>query len=327
MKIAKPDRALVRVDDAAQPRVADPRPPQHGRGSRRPSARPVHVGSSAISAVHCVSASTKTRSKNSSSGATRSLVAQTAVMCGRRMRAVVATSPHYPMPPHGPSAVARARPDLLPVAAAERRARGARRSAARHALALELAHRGQPVGRELAGLDRRGHAAAGLAVVAAVGEAAAGGRRDDVGERVLDARRRRPSAAAAGPGVSISSAPSSSVNSSRWVVAWRPRASFSRTASVRWRSSPEQEVHERALADAGHADEGRRPARLQPRAQRAHAPAVVRGEHDRLRADRRRHARPPRATGRAPGRPSCTRAGPRRRRPARARRSARAGAG
>ena len=40
------------------------------------------------------------------------------------------------------------------------------------------------------------------------------------------------------PGVSISSAPSSSANSSRCVVAWRPRASDARTSSVRWRSSP-----------------------------------------------------------------------------------------
>ena len=32
---------------------------------------PSHVGWSAISAVHCVRASTKTRSKNSSSGVTR----------------------------------------------------------------------------------------------------------------------------------------------------------------------------------------------------------------------------------------------------------------
>ena len=39
---------------------------------RTPWKRPSHVGFSAISAVHCVSARTKTRSKNSSSGVTRS---------------------------------------------------------------------------------------------------------------------------------------------------------------------------------------------------------------------------------------------------------------
>ena len=47
--------------------------PTTGRRARAgPCARPSHVGSWAISAVHCVIARTKTRSKNSSSGVTRS---------------------------------------------------------------------------------------------------------------------------------------------------------------------------------------------------------------------------------------------------------------
>ena len=40
------------------------------------------------------------------------------------------------------------------------------------------------------------------------------------------------------PGVSTSSAPPGSSNSSRWVVVWRPRESESRTSPVAWRSSP-----------------------------------------------------------------------------------------
>ena len=48
-----------------------------------PCARPVQVGSCAISAVHCVSASTKTRSKKSSSGITRSPSRIAAVSRGR----------------------------------------------------------------------------------------------------------------------------------------------------------------------------------------------------------------------------------------------------
>ena len=40
------------------------------------------------------------------------------------------------------------------------------------------------------------------------------------------------------PGVSTSSAPPGSSNSSRWVVVWRPRESASRTSAVAWRSSP-----------------------------------------------------------------------------------------
>ena len=45
-------------------------------------ARPSQVGSFAISAVHCVSASTKTRSKNSSSGVTLSFSRNVAVSRG-----------------------------------------------------------------------------------------------------------------------------------------------------------------------------------------------------------------------------------------------------
>src|SRR5829696_8151112 len=150
-----------------------------------PLARPVQLGSCAISAVHCVSASTNTRSKNSSSGLTRPSSRSTVVRRGRWMRAAVLTTRTL----SSASPVAGARPDLLAVEAMERPRALAPLSGA-HALALELAHGRQAVGRELARLDRGGHAAAGLPGVGAVGEAAALGRRGHVGERVLHARRR-----------------------------------------------------------------------------------------------------------------------------------------
>ena len=50
----------------------------------RPLASPAQVGSSAISAVHCVIARTKTRSKKSSSGVTRSVSRNTAEIRGAR---------------------------------------------------------------------------------------------------------------------------------------------------------------------------------------------------------------------------------------------------
>src|SRR4051794_32834152 len=49
-------------------------------------------------------------------------------------------------------------------------------------LALELALVGQPGGVQIAGGDGRPHGAAGLGLMAAVGEAAAGGELLDVGE-------------------------------------------------------------------------------------------------------------------------------------------------
>ena len=50
-----------------------------------PLSIPSHVGVRAISVVHCVSARTNTRSKNSSSGVTRSPSRITAPICGRRL--------------------------------------------------------------------------------------------------------------------------------------------------------------------------------------------------------------------------------------------------
>ena len=79
----EPDRALLGVDDARQPRVADPRPPQHGRARASPGRAPSHVGSATISAVHWVKPSTKTRSKNSSSGLTDSWTRGSASIRGR----------------------------------------------------------------------------------------------------------------------------------------------------------------------------------------------------------------------------------------------------
>ena len=161
-----------------------PTPTTARRATSRPFASPAHVGSCAISAVHCVSASTNTRSKNSSSGVTRSSSRRTAVRCGRRMRRRGAHGPHplisgagcAPGSPCG-SAVWNAR---------ER----ARRSAAL-----------MPSRSSLRIASRRPCASSPAAIAAAtpqpgspawraVGEAAARRRRGDVGERVLDARRR-----------------------------------------------------------------------------------------------------------------------------------------
>src|SRR5882757_4826658 len=87
------------------------------------------------------------------------------------------------------SAVAGPRANLLPVAAGELPlARASFGGGA--ALALELAHRVEALRVQLAGCDRGGDAAPGLAVVPAVAELAAPGGRDDVRERVPDARGR-----------------------------------------------------------------------------------------------------------------------------------------
>ena len=56
-----PDRALLRVDDTRQPRVADPRPPEHAEHEEA-RGDPVPLGIGRLSAVHCVIARTKTRS-------------------------------------------------------------------------------------------------------------------------------------------------------------------------------------------------------------------------------------------------------------------------
>ena len=78
-----PDDALLGVDQARQPGVAAPRPPQDARARASPSRGPARSASFAISAVHCVSASTNTRSKKSSSGVTRSSSRMTRRAAGR----------------------------------------------------------------------------------------------------------------------------------------------------------------------------------------------------------------------------------------------------
>ena len=77
------DAALLRVEHARQPGVPDPRPPQDAEDEQAPR-EPHQVGSSAISAVHCVIARTKTRSKKSPSGVTRSVSRNTAEIRGAR---------------------------------------------------------------------------------------------------------------------------------------------------------------------------------------------------------------------------------------------------
>ena len=64
---------------------------------------PSHVGVRAISVVHCVSASTNTRSKNSSSGVTRSPSRMTALTRGTRGGCDELTGPssHPPVPSCG----------------------------------------------------------------------------------------------------------------------------------------------------------------------------------------------------------------------------------
>ena len=73
------------------------------------------------------------------------------------------------------------------------------------------------------------------------------------------------------PGVSTSSAPPGSSNSSRWVVVWRPRESESRTSAGRLAVLAEQRVDQRRLADARRAEDRRGRARAAgaPAARRA----------------------------------------------------------
>ena len=66
-----PDGARLGVDDARQPGVPDPRPPEDAEHEQALD-EPFPYRVFAMSAVHCVRASTKTRSKKSSSGVTRS---------------------------------------------------------------------------------------------------------------------------------------------------------------------------------------------------------------------------------------------------------------
>ena len=67
------------------------------------------------------------------------------------------------------------------------------------------------------------------------------------------------------PGVSMSSAPPGSANSSRWVVVWRPRESSSRTVGCRLALLAEQRVDERGLADARRTEHDRGPPGAQVR--------------------------------------------------------------
>ncbi len=81
----QPHGALLGVDHARQPGVADPRPPQHAEREQAPWRGPTSAARRTISAEHCVIASTNTRSKNSSSGITRSTSPRrVAVRCGPR---------------------------------------------------------------------------------------------------------------------------------------------------------------------------------------------------------------------------------------------------
>ena len=93
----------------------------------------------------------------------------------------------------------------------------------------------QPRGVQLAGGDRRLHRAAGLGLVAAVGEPAAGGQRLHVGEggrhadgigahaRQAQARRVDQQRRAVGK-----------LESARCEVVWRPRSSYARISAVAW---------------------------------------------------------------------------------------------
>ena len=104
------------------------------------------------------------------------------------------------------------------------------------------------------------------------------------------------------PGVSMSSAPPGSANSSRWVVVWRPRESSSRTVAVAWRCLAEQRVDERRLADARRPehDRGRGPGRRYGSRSATWSPVSAESDDDRHagrdRPRRRRAA--PRCRGR-----------------------------
>ena len=97
---------------------------------------------------------------------------------------------------------------------------------------------------------------------AAVAEPARRREVDDVIERGLDAFARHRGPRAPGcPGVSTSSDPPGSSNSSRWVVVWRPRESDSRTSAVFWRSSPSRALTSVDLPTPDEPEDRRRGAR------------------------------------------------------------------
>ena len=125
------------------------------------------------------------------------------------------------------------------------------------------------------------------------------------------------------PGVSMSSAPVGRTNSSRCVVAWRPRSSPARISQRELPLLAEQRVDERRLADAGHPEQRCRLRRARSAVEIGEAPAVV--DAERGRRARRSHARCARRprTGRRRGRPSSAARPARRRRRAPSRSTAR----
>ena len=184
-------------------------------------------------------------------------------------------------------------------------------------LALELAPGGDALRVEL-GADR----AARLAVVPAVREATLAASAS-TSAKLSPVPSHRP--ATRMPGVSISSAPPGSVSSSRVTVVWRPRPSLARTAPVSWRSLAQQRVDERRLAGAGRAEQDRRRARLEQRAN----DAALAGEPLTAMASAtpsRRASCAAAPSRRRRGRSSSARARPARRRRRRAPRTAPAGA-
>src|SRR5271155_4799966 len=68
-----------------------------------PFSRPSQLGVLSISVVHWVSASTNTRSKNSSRGVTCSLSRITALTCGTRLDGALPTTQSFPLQPPPPA--------------------------------------------------------------------------------------------------------------------------------------------------------------------------------------------------------------------------------
>ena len=203
-----------------------------------------------------------------------------------------------------PSALRYSARGLAPAGAARGLARAALALLGPARLALELAHRLEPLGVELAGARsppaprsparsrgcsrRSGSCAASSAMSA-------------------NASSMPPppaSVCSRSPGVSISSAPLGRTNSSRWVVAWRPRSSRSRISQRPLALLAEQRVDERRLADAGHAEQRRGPAAAEVRVEVGQAPAVVHADRDGGSADRALDLRGDRERVGARGRPS-----------------------
>ena len=222
----EPDRPLVGVHDAAQPRVADPAPPQHaehGQALGEPGPRRLvgHQRRALGQRQHEHEVEEQLERRDAVAVAEhRGQVRAAGAGRGRH-------GPHpFRSPPRALNGGACAPGSPSGTCAAERPLLASRRSRGGQPLALELVHRRQaaraparpprsPRPRRSPARRRGGSRAKRQRAAAAATSANASST------PAADAIRGSRS-----PGVSISSAPPSSANSSRWLVACRPRASL-----------------------------------------------------------------------------------------------------